>query len=97
MTCVGGALRLYLATGLLLSGSVAAYTLDDTSILHHAGVYTVTFDMQLEADAVQVRNLMTDYDRLHRLSDIVIESRVLDTMPDGSKRIQLDMRACVWI
>jgi hypothetical protein len=97
MTCGGRATLMFLATGLLLSGPVAAYTLDDTSIRHSAGVYTVAFDMRLDADAAQVRSLMTDYDRLDRLSDIVIDSRVLDVMPDGSKRMQLDVRACVWI
>ncbi len=97
MTCGGRATLISLATGLLLGGPVAAYTLDDTSIQHSAGVYTVAFDMRLDADAVEVRALMTDYDRLDRLSDIVIKSRVLDILADGSKRIQLDVRACVWI
>ncbi len=97
MTCGGRATRIFLITGLLLGGPVAAYTLDDTSIQHSAGVYTVAFDMRLDADAARVRALMTDYDHLDRLSDIVIHSRVLDVMPDGSKRIQLDVRACVWI
>ena len=97
MTRGGRERMILLATGLLLSGPLPAYTLDDTSIQHSAGVYTVAFDMRLDADAAQVRALMTDYDRLNRLSDIVIHSRVLDVMPDGGKRIQLDMHACVWI
>jgi hypothetical protein len=97
MTCGGRATRIFLATGLLLGGPAAAYTLDDTSIQHSAGVYTVAFDMRLDADAVEVRALMTDYDHLDRLSDIVTYSRLLYVLPNGSKRMQLDMHVCVWI
>ncbi len=82
---------------MLLGAPVLAYTLDDTTIQYNAGVYTVAFDMQLDADTAQVRALMTDYDHLDRLSDIVTNSRVLDVMANGDKRIQLDMHACVWI
>ena len=93
----GGATRIVLASGFLLGTPALAYSLDDTTIQHSAGVYTVAFDMRLDADAASVRTLMTDYDHLDRLSDIVIDSRVLDVLADGSKRIQLDVRACVWI
>ena len=97
MTYGDCAKRIFLATSLWVCGPASAYLLDDTSIQHSAGVYTVSFDMRLDADAASVRALMTDYDRLDRLSDIVIDSHVLDVLADGSKRIQLDVRACVWI
>jgi hypothetical protein len=97
MSYDGRVLRSLLACGMLLARPALAYTLDDTSIQHSAGVYTVAFDMQLNADAARVRALMTDYDHLDRLSDIVVDSRVLDVLADGGKRIQLDVRACVWV
>ena len=93
----GGATRIVLTSGFLLGTPALAYSLDDTTIQYSAGVYTIAFDMQLDADAAQVRALMTDYDHLDRLSDIVIDSHVLDVPANGSKRMQLDMRACVWI
>ena len=85
----------FLFSGLLLSTPAAAYHLGETAIQHDAGVYTVAFDVHLDADAGRVRELMTDYDHLDRLSDTVIISQVLEVLADGSRRIQLDMRACV--
>lgn len=98
MSAAGSAARVWLAGGLLLGGGFAqAYLLDETSIQHAGGAYTVSFDMRLDADARTVRALMTDYGQLHRLSDIVTESRVLDVLGPDSQRIQLNMRACVWV
>ena len=84
-----------LPAALLLTGSAAAYSLDEATIQHSDGRYTVAFDMVLDAETARVRELMTDYDHLDRLSGSVIRSRVLGMHPDGSRRMQLDMRACV--
>lgn len=81
--------------GLLVSAPATAYRLGETAIQHKAGVYTVAFDVHLDADAGRVRELMTDYDHLDRLSSIVTTSQVLEVLADGSRRIKLDMRACV--
>ena len=84
-----------LPAALLLTGSAAAYSLDEATIQHSDGRYTVAFDLLLGAETARVRELMTDYDHLDRLSGSVIRSRVLGMHPDGSRRMQLDMRACV--
>lgn len=85
----------FLFGGLLLSAPAAAYRLGETAIQHDAGVYTVAFDVYLDAHAGRVRELMTDYDHLNRLSDTVATSQVLEVLADGSRHIKLDMRACV--
>ena len=82
-------------SGLLLSAPAAAYRLGETAIHHDAGVYTIAFNVRLDADAGRVRDLMTDYDHLDRLSDTVTTSQVLEVLTDGSRHIKLDMRACV--
>ena len=81
--------------GLLLSAPAAAYRLGATAIHHDAGVYIIAFDVHLDADAGRVRELMTDYDHLDRLSNTVISSQILEVLADGSRHIKLDMRACV--
>ena len=90
-----GTALLVLPAALLLTGSAAAYSLGENTIRHSDGRYTVAFDMLLDAETARVRELMTDYDHLDRLSAIVTRSRVLAVRPDGSRRIRLDMRACV--
>ena len=85
----------FLLGSLLLSAPAMAYRLGETAIYHDAGVYTVAFDVHLDADAGRVRELMTDYDHLDRLSNIVTTSQVLEVLADGSRHIKLDMRACV--
>lgn len=92
-----GATCIALTSSLLLGAPALAYTLNDATIQYSAGVYTVAFDMRLDADTTQVRTLMTDYDHLDRLSDIVTDSHVLDVLANGDKRIQLNVHACVWI
>ncbi len=55
----------------------------------------IAFTVHLDADAGRIRELMTDHNHLDRLSDTVTTSQVLEVLADGSRRIKLDMRACV--
>jgi len=73
----------------------SAVTINRIALSDHAGRYTVAFDVLIHADAPAVREIMTDYGRLDRLSHLVTESRVLAVLPDGRQRIALTLRGCV--
>lgn len=81
----------------LWAAAASAVTIIETSVTHDAGRYTVRFDVLIDAGIERVRPLVADYDRLTRLSPIVVESRVLATRADGGQRIQVTLNGCVLI
>lgn len=68
-----------------------------SEVRHDDGVYRVRFAVQVHADADAVRTLMTDYARLSRLSTVVTRAEVVHRFADGTQRLRLNLRACVWV
>lgn len=66
-----------------------------TEVAHAHGRYQIDFDVRIDSPTAVVRALMTDYDRLARLSDLVVESRVSDAAPNGARRIDILLRGCI--
>ncbi len=65
-----------LALGLWVPAAVAA-TIEQLETTHDNGRYTVSFEVVLDAARDKVWQIMTDYDRLPRVSKIIVESRIL--------------------
>ena len=93
------AARKYFVLALILApflcAPVTAATILKIKVNHTKGRYTVTFNARLNADSTIVRQYLTDYANLARLSDTIIESRILQTYPDGRQRILVTLHSCV--
>jgi hypothetical protein len=72
-----------------------AATVLTTTVTHESGRYHVKFEVRLQAAADKVRALITDYTREIKLSDTIVERRLLGTNEDGSLRVRVVLRACV--
>lgn len=79
----------------LIAGPAAAAEIIRTDVTHDGGMYTVEFEVRMQARERAVRALMTDYAQLTRLSDTVIVSEVLQQHGNGKQRIKLLLHACV--
>lgn len=96
---IRGAIGLLLAA--CLCGSAAAAPPVDAEIIfvkvtHEDGVYHVASSAVFSAPLRSVYAVLTDYDHLTRLSDIVVESRILEeSAADGSPRLHTTLRGCV--
>jgi hypothetical protein len=74
--------------------SARAATVLQTEVVHEAGRYTVTFEFDVAASTNAVRRILTDYDRLDRLSRVVQKSEQLSPGDDGRPRVRVVMRSC---
>jgi hypothetical protein len=77
-----------------LCAQAPAATITRTDVSENNGKYTVSFEAVVDADSRRVRQLMTDYAHLDRLSKTIIENRVLETGTD-KQRIRLVVRSCI--
>lgn len=68
-----------------------------SEVQHRDGVYRVRFAVRVHAPVNAVRALMTDYARLSRLSKVVTGAEIVRRFGDGTQRLRLNLRACVWI
>lgn len=86
------------ALGALLLGALhpaAAVTVNRIALTDSAGRYTVAFDVSMHAEPRTVRRIITDYNRLSRLSHLVKQSRIVAVLPDGRQQISITLRGCV--
>jgi Polyketide cyclase / dehydrase and lipid transport len=86
-----------LATGLLASASAFAADIQRLEATHDDDRYKLTFEVVLNAERDKVWNIMTDYDRLTRVSKIIVESRVLKKENENRHRVSVTLHACVLI
>jgi hypothetical protein len=68
-----------------------------TEVTHEDSIYRVDFEVRLAAPAPAIHRLLTDYDRLDRLSPRVAESRRLPARAGGPERLRLVVEVCVWV
>lgn len=66
----------------------------NAEVTHEAGRYTVRFEVLVDADVAKVRRQLTDYAGYHRLSDVIVESRVLAVHDNGRHRVRFVFQAC---
>lgn len=86
-----------LATGLLASAPVSATDIQRLETTHDGDRYRLAFEVVLDAGRDKVWNIMTDYDRLPRVSKVIVESRVLEKHGDNRHRVGVTLEACVLI
>lgn len=95
--CVGLGRWLAAAAASAIAAAVAAAELTHTSVSRERGVYVIEADATVKAEITAVRRLVLDHNRLHELSPVAVQSRVLGASPDGGVRLRLDLRPCIWV
>ena len=81
---------------LFLAGQVInAGEINDSHVDYTDGVYSLTFDVVIDADLQTVRSIITDYADIAELSDLFIHSEILETADDTGLRRLLVARACM--
>ncbi|MGY8813639.1 MAG: hypothetical protein ACKVHQ_02825 [Gammaproteobacteria bacterium] len=90
-----------LLTVLLLSGAsfiASSAEINVASVTHHEGEYQVHLSVRVRGDKKTIYRIATDYEQLARLSDIIIESGLIERFDqDGNKitRRKLLTKTCV--
>lgn len=75
--------------------SLANDFIDDISVVEEDGVYYINATSQILASEQQVRNVITDYDHIYRLSDSIIESKVVKSSDSDKVQVETLVLACV--
>ena len=75
------------------SYSVAGY-LEKVDVTEKDGVYYISISTQITASEEHVRQVLTDYVHVYRLSDSVIESEVLESSTDGHVQVRSLVLCC---
>ena len=82
---------------LCIKNSASAVDIDDIVVNEKDGVYHINISGNITATEEHVRQVLTDYVHVYRLSDSVIESKVLESSVDGKVRIQSLVLCCTTI
>jgi len=80
---------------MLIPMSIPAAEIRSVTASSEYGIYTLEFDAVIMADFASVRGIVTDYDQLYRLSQSILESRVLYTDGAGKTRRKLVTETCI--
>jgi len=86
-----------LAIGFLAPALAAAATIERLETTHAGKRYTLTFEVVLDAERDRIWRIMTDYEHLPRVSDVIVSSRVLETKDPNRHRVDVRFHACVLI
>ena len=62
---------------------------------YHAGIYNLDFDVTIDGRVDVVYAIVTDYDRLKEISDIFVETDLIDSPDTKNKRRRLVSRGCI--
>jgi hypothetical protein len=89
-------LRLFaLPVFLLFAISVSAGEIQKAKVRHKKGVYTLELNVVLSSPFEPVHALVTDYDRLYLISDVLLETALLSEPDAEIKRRRLVTRTCI--
>lgn len=81
----------------LATPSLSASSVEHAEIRFDGSNYRYRFTAHLDAPAAAVRGVMTDYERLSRINDDIIVSRVITVYDEHSLKRQLLMKHCVLV
>lgn len=84
---------------LVLSWSPApeAGTVRDSRVHNDDGVYRIEMDLEIEADVDAVYGIITDYANMHRISNLLTESSVMETPEHIGIRRRLVSEICILV
>lgn len=80
----------------VMQGAFAS-TIESADIRFMGSSYHYRFSALVDAPAAAVRDIVTDYDRLSRINDDIVLSRVLVRYDDTALKRQLMMKQCVLV
>jgi hypothetical protein len=80
---------------LLTPAPASALTIRNLDVTQENGRYRVDFDVLVPVAATRVQALLGDYRQWPRLSNTLIDSRLLQTFADGRQRVHVVFRSCV--
>lgn len=86
---------LLLYTGLLWFPGSEAGTVRNSDVRYGDGVYSVEMDMEIEADIDAVRTIITDYAGIHRVSNLLTESSLVEAPEEDGIRRRLVSKICI--
>lgn len=88
---------LILVLALLLGSKygIAANFLDEVDISEQDGIYYISISTEIQASEKYVRNVLTDYIHLYRLSDSIVESKVLAPTADNKAQVETTVLCCL--
>lgn len=78
----------------LLPAGVEAGQVEDSDVSYHDGVYRVVMAMEINAAYGKVRDIVTDYGNMARLSRLIRKSSLIEA-PDGGIRRRLKCHVCI--
>ena len=79
---------------LCIKNTAFAVDIDEIVVAEKDGVYHINISGNVAAKEEYVRQVLTDYMHVYRLSDSVIESKVLESSSDGKARVQSLVLVC---
>ena len=82
---------------LCVNNTAFSVEIDDIVVDEKDGVYNIIISVNIAAKEEYVRQVLTDYIHVYRLSDSVIESKVLESSGDGKVRVQSLVLFCTTI
>jgi hypothetical protein len=85
------------AVSFLVPACAFAETIERLEAGHTDNRYTLSFEVVLDAERDKVWRIMTDYERLPRVSKVVVASRISKTENANRHRVEVAFHACVLI
>ena len=82
---------------LLFSIQVSAGEVQQAAVSHKDGVYTLELDVVVRSAYEAVYAIVTDYDQLHLISEMLVETSLLSEAEAEIKRRKLVTRTCILI
>ena len=87
-------LRFVLALAFCLPAGSIAYEFTDTHVTEDDGIFHIRVSAIIAAPAPYVRDVLTDYAHLYRLSPSIIENEVLPSSTPDEKQIRTRLLCC---
>ena len=80
---------------LLALTTVTAGEIENAEVVHHEGVYTLDLSVVLSSDFEPVYDILTDHEQLHRISEVLVDTRLITEPGSPSKRRRLVTETCI--
>jgi hypothetical protein len=79
----------------VLGYDIQAGEIKNSAVTYANGVYSIIFEAIVSSSQPQVYRVVTDYDQLYRLNDIIISSDLLTEPDQKPVRRRIEMQVCI--